>query len=495
MERPSRPDVRVLRREPTVRKVLYGAWDTAKKVAESQSPDAWGRRISGAIEKHIIPRLPEESRAWAIDHQEEIREAATYAGVGITTAEIVTAVALGAKAIDAGKYRLELARARRLVQRIPAGDGLPDMPVTIATRRTYATKPETQKNVYENYFQEGAETTQVLRQIRQKWKDIRPAVGDNHWVREQLNGTMATLFDMSEDQVFRSRVAAALAKSHNGVLDTDFQQLFFEAHQMATGRYGWYEKFGDRNLIWKFWNSWFEQTGLDTLQKRATRFVRPSMNLPDQKMAMLFEHLEGIHKTMEDSQSTIPIADVILHPSYAVRRQIRNVFKGMKDKRLIGYDKQWIQKQADRLIRGYDWKNPVLAARFRNESWKHYGVRNHDKKDLVMIIDTVWDIRAKPAVAKLARQFYDARMFGDREAARKLGIELLKKGHRANPTLWQEWTVNHDPVQYFARLYDIWADRFGALGLAEFFERANSTNTLSGLKRLAKRLSDKGRKP
>ena len=76
-------------KKPGVERVLYGVWDSAKKVAESQSPEAWKKRIITVIDRQIIPRLPPDKQQWVDDHWEGIQEAATYAGVGITTAEIL----------------------------------------------------------------------------------------------------------------------------------------------------------------------------------------------------------------------------------------------------------------------------------------------------------------------------------------------------------------------------------------------------------------------
>lgn len=92
--------IQVIKKEPLVKRVLYGAWDSTKKALESQSPEAWGKRIVKVIDTKIVPHLSPERQQWVNDHREGIREAATYAGVGVTTAEIVLAVAAVHKIID-----------------------------------------------------------------------------------------------------------------------------------------------------------------------------------------------------------------------------------------------------------------------------------------------------------------------------------------------------------------------------------------------------------
>lgn len=72
-------------KEPLIKRVWYG-------VGKSQSPEAWGNRILNVIDSQIVPRLSPEQQQWAAAHQEPIRDAAMYAGVGITTAEIVGGV-------------------------------------------------------------------------------------------------------------------------------------------------------------------------------------------------------------------------------------------------------------------------------------------------------------------------------------------------------------------------------------------------------------------
>jgi hypothetical protein len=74
------------------KRVLYGVWDGTKKAVESQMPEAWKGRIIKIIDRQIIPRLPPDKQQWVDDHWDGIEEAAAYAGVGITTAEIVGAV-------------------------------------------------------------------------------------------------------------------------------------------------------------------------------------------------------------------------------------------------------------------------------------------------------------------------------------------------------------------------------------------------------------------
>lgn len=88
--------------KPWVKRVLYGAWDGTKKTLESQSPEAWGKRIMKVIDGKIVPRLTPEQQRWAEIHREGIKEAASYAGVGVTTAEVVLAVV----AIDKGIQKL-----------------------------------------------------------------------------------------------------------------------------------------------------------------------------------------------------------------------------------------------------------------------------------------------------------------------------------------------------------------------------------------------------
>ncbi len=75
-------------KEPLIKRVWYGVG----KFADSQKPEAWGNRIMRVIDTKIVPRLTPDQQKWAQSHQESIRDAAMYAGVGITTAEIVGSV-------------------------------------------------------------------------------------------------------------------------------------------------------------------------------------------------------------------------------------------------------------------------------------------------------------------------------------------------------------------------------------------------------------------
>ncbi len=92
MEQMEQTSVRKPLQESLVKRVFYGAWDGTKKIIESQSPEAWGNRIIRVIDTKILPKLSPEQQQWAQKHQESIRDAAMYAGVGITTAEIVGGV-------------------------------------------------------------------------------------------------------------------------------------------------------------------------------------------------------------------------------------------------------------------------------------------------------------------------------------------------------------------------------------------------------------------
>ena len=75
-------------KEPLIKRVWYGVG----KFADSQKPEAWGNRIIHVIDTKIIPRLTPDQQQWAQGHKDAIRDAAMYAGVGITTAEIVGSV-------------------------------------------------------------------------------------------------------------------------------------------------------------------------------------------------------------------------------------------------------------------------------------------------------------------------------------------------------------------------------------------------------------------
>lgn len=94
-------------KEPVMKQVWYGIG----KFAESQSPEAWGKRIIRVIETQIVPRLNPDQQRWMADHRAGIEEAATYAGVGITTAEIVAA----SVALNSGVRRIFPDKTEKLV--------------------------------------------------------------------------------------------------------------------------------------------------------------------------------------------------------------------------------------------------------------------------------------------------------------------------------------------------------------------------------------------
>ncbi|HLD25254.1 MAG TPA: hypothetical protein VJB96_05045 [Patescibacteria group bacterium] len=84
------------KKEPLVKRVLVGSWDATKKFIKSQSPEAHGHRILEIIEDKIVPKLNEKWRKRIEDHADGIRDAAMLAGAGVTTAEIIAAVAAAA---------------------------------------------------------------------------------------------------------------------------------------------------------------------------------------------------------------------------------------------------------------------------------------------------------------------------------------------------------------------------------------------------------------
>ncbi len=334
--------------EAGVRRVLYGAWDSAKKIAESQSPEAWKNRIVNVIDTRIVPRLSPEGQIRYLEIRPFVEQAAEIAGVGITTAEIVGAVALGKKAIDIARRQLELSSAKRAVQWVTVGEerlthpvaGMPFveekvpalvMPVTKATGETYRLSGETLGKAEELYFREPRETQELHRQLVRHWSDLEPPprsrsrvrvrvrqnaakglrmelnsvrdirkrtplmedVKHKGWMRRRLNGTLLTLADMLEDGQYRMLADYALHHTENGVRSAEFRQLFEHAHRVASERFGWDRQPADGRRIWDFWNIMFDRHGLELLEQRSRR-PGTRWKLPDVQIREMLKNIEYV---------------------------------------------------------------------------------------------------------------------------------------------------------------------------------------------------------
>lgn len=84
--------------EPFIKKVWYGI-GKVEKVLESQSPDAWQKRIMKLVDEKIVPGLSAEHQETAAKIRPMIESVATGLGIGITTAEIVGVVVAADKAL------------------------------------------------------------------------------------------------------------------------------------------------------------------------------------------------------------------------------------------------------------------------------------------------------------------------------------------------------------------------------------------------------------
>ena len=526
MEQMEQTSARKPLQESLVKRVFYGAWDGTKKIIESQSPEAWGNRIIRVIDTKILPKLSPEQQQWAQKHQEFIRDAAMYAGVGITTAEIVGAVALGAKAIEPAKRQLELVRARRLVQYVSSGPDviihpytsfpfieekikMPNMPVTVATEKTYALKPETRQKLYQYYFEEGRETGQMLKLVRKKWKDIKPTFGENHWVREQLNGTLATLFDMTEDETFRQLVDHALEQSKDGVMSPEFRSLFQKAHRVANERFRWHAKIDDSGRMWKFWNSWFGQEGVDMLRVRAKRFVRPIIGLPDPAIYGMIKHIEytptvysgfipSDFEVWRDMATQARIttgtvfeqmrANSILEKFAEKSKPFRAVYESDEQilHRLSGPIEQAVRnkagarergkrvlKDAIRLMPEVTWNNPAIAAKIQRAAQLLTGEHAPDIEAVAQLVDRAWEIRNQPEIRKLAIDMRAANTAHRAAEARTYATQILDRVVRSNKQFAQRFAIQGTYYQVHDRLRDlasVWVDRLHAVGTTDLMD-------------------------
>lgn len=292
--RKEQPLVKEIKSEPLVKRMLYGAWDGTKKVVESQSPEAWSKRIMQVVDETVVPKLSLETQERYRKLRPKIADAAVFVGVGITTAEIVALTTAGAKAWGWVRDAMELQRARKLVQYVDMGEGLPKMPVTIATRKSFSLSPETKQRVYQQYFKDAEETGTVLKKVRGKWKELQSTLGPHHWLREQLNGTVAALFDMTEDQKMKQIVGMTLKQSKGNSLSPEFKQVFQTAYREAARTYHWHTMPHDADAVYAFWRKRLDSIGLDELRQRVKRVGRPGAPPSDSVIAEMLKHIEHI---------------------------------------------------------------------------------------------------------------------------------------------------------------------------------------------------------
>lgn len=137
-------------KEPLVKRVWYGT----AKFLESQSPEAWGNRIDDIIKKKVVPKLPPQQQEWAAKHQKGIREAATYVGVGITTAEIVGVVALTKIGLDRvlAPFR-ERADQRKFLKYLMTPEGT-DMLLEMRNPLSQEWRDDFQKNIHSIHLED-----------------------------------------------------------------------------------------------------------------------------------------------------------------------------------------------------------------------------------------------------------------------------------------------------------------------------------------------------
>ncbi len=209
-------------REPLhtgVKQVLYGAWDGTKKVIESQGPGAWKRRILEAVEK-VAPKLNSKQRQWLIDHHVGIEEAATYAAVGVTTAEVFGAAVAGQKLLELLKTTL----ADRNLKRIEVD--LPKPPKQLAQYLTSVGGAVTDRT--------GAKPIEIA------------------GLTAILSTIMANVHNPDYSPLFRdiTRVSDDASRTDLG---NGMKQLFIRAHADASKKHHWGSRAADGAKLYDLW--------------------------------------------------------------------------------------------------------------------------------------------------------------------------------------------------------------------------------------------------
>lgn len=89
---PPVPEVRAAKPVSNGQQLLREVWYGVGKAVESQTPAAWNERIIRTINTKIIPKLTPDQLRTVARYKKPIETAATVAGIGITTAEMIAAV-------------------------------------------------------------------------------------------------------------------------------------------------------------------------------------------------------------------------------------------------------------------------------------------------------------------------------------------------------------------------------------------------------------------
>gem|GEM_PF-4240116 len=222
-------------------------WYGIGTAIESQSPEAWGRRISRIVEEKIVPKLPRQWQTWAEDHREEIREAATYAGVGITTAEVVAAVSLGVmtkRRLERLICNLQIRHVRAHTQWLRLNPGEPLMPVVVgldlpSNRYSPKLRETASVSLAEEDFRR-TQQRQFIQFVRQLWKERYPKKVD-HRMRIQFTATMKELYQLADEPGFQILFRRAMQEPVvKGELANKYMRALMDQAYMRAGRkYGW----------------------------------------------------------------------------------------------------------------------------------------------------------------------------------------------------------------------------------------------------------------
>ena len=479
-------------KEPLAKRVWYGV----SKFAESQSPEAWGGRIIKIIDTKIIPKLSIEQQFWAREHQEEIETAANAVGAGITTAEIVGAVALGAKVIDVAKYRLDLARARRNIQWVKPYPDLPAMPIMPAASGAYELSPDTIGRIDAMYFEDNRQTTNVLRSVRKKWKDINSTIGSHHWLTEQLNGTIATLFDMTEEPDMKMFVQGLLPQNDTDQLPEAFERLFMAAHRQAAERFHWpFVMPHDARAVMTFWNRRFDRLGLTELRERVHRIQRAPSRLGDPLIAEMVKHIEvsplPFARYIDDDwffTDAVKSRTYVKDPSFLwlKLRKLTNTVRELRgpivDHHLISMEqlqrdeltdvarRNRILKDAIAFLPEATWKNPNIPAKLEYALRVLHVDKTEDIETLGILLDNVWGLRKDSDVQDIIRGLDDARRRGDATDLRRYATILLERAYGNKPQFQEfmqmgdSYYTRHDRLRDIAQL---WVTRLRGVGIED----------------------------
>ena len=210
-----------------------------EKIIESQSPEAWGNRIIRVIDTKIVPKLSSEQRQWAAQHQEGIRDAAMYAGVGITTAEIVGGV-------------VALEKLIHLRERLFGFSSPKTIPVERIVKRIETKVIDPMGILVKSVDHMPKGLTAYLRQVVRAGEHS----GLDSFGQLGLAATLLTIFANKANPeyapLFAELAAIAGTQDIRG-LQPGLQKLFTRAYEDTAKQFRWDPRVVDPNVLYSHW--------------------------------------------------------------------------------------------------------------------------------------------------------------------------------------------------------------------------------------------------